>query len=228
MYRALSRFERNSKDKDYIDVEVIDNTKKKKNERTAEDVGSDSSSAPGFLGLAQRTAQTAVRGLTKLFGRDEETLRRKERTAKLDSEIDRAFQNSGVLGGLMGKVMKTVGGMVINNIADAARDIEEVRMQVEELIENDPACKASLGSGIQVYPPMSTSSSSMSVNGRVQKTIILLMPVQGSAGSGQVQVASSGGKDAISIDEVVLQLSSGRVINVPTRRRAGKGTIIDV
>lgn len=228
--RRLLQTSGKDKDKNFIDVEIIDNTKKGKG-RTI-DVPKENNDESGIFGFVKKTAQSAATGLTKLLGRDEETLRRKERTKVMNAEIDRAFKGHGILGGIMGKAAKMVGGMVVNSIADSVRDMEQVRSRVEDMVMQDSECRAALGSSLQVYPPMSTSSSMMRVNGRVQKVITMMMPVQGSAGAGHIQVtASASNSDTLLIDEAIVRLSTGRSITVGSSSKGvggvGKGTIID-
>lgn len=214
-------------------MEIIDNTKKKGTSRandTYTKKPAASEKPTGILGFVQQTAQSAIGGIAKLLGRDEESMKRKQRTAAFNAEIDRALQGSGLVGGLFGRLAKTVGGAMINTIAEGAESMQNVRMQVEDLLQADSACRDALGGTMQLYPPMTTSASSVIVNGKAKKNVVMIMPVQGARASGQVRVIASGGessKDMV-LDEVVLQLSTGRVIDVATRGRPGGGKIIDI
>lgn len=226
-HRSTARFNRKEKDAEYIDVEIIDNTKKEKQRKPEE--SRKEPSEPGFLGLAKSTAKFAVNKLSKLFGRDEESMKKKERTAAFNTEIDRAFQNTGLIGGMMGRAVKLVGGMVMNNLAESMKDIEQVRSDIADLIGLDSSSCTALGGTYQVYIPIASSSSTSVINGRKTKRMQLIMPVQGSLDNGQIEViASATDGEAVEIEEAVLQLSSGRTIRVPTKRAPGKGTIIDV
>lgn len=225
--RSNPNFNKKEKDAEYIDVEVIDNTKKV-NKKKPEEVRKDSSES-GLLGLAKSTAKFAVNKLSKLFGQDEESLRRKERTAAFNSEIDKAFRNTGLFGTMMGRAVKLVGGMVMNNLAESMKDIEHVRSDVTDLIALDSNCRTALGGSYQVFMPIASSAATSVINGKKNKRMQLVLPVQGSLNNGQVEViASATDGEELVIHEVELQLASGRVLRVPTKRAPGKGTIIDV
>ena len=235
-YLGSGDYDKSNKEKKFVEVEFIDNTKhKKKNsdlhrDDTLNNENPENSSSSLF-GMVQNTAKSAVEGITKFFGRDEESLRRKEQAAKMNAEIDRAFAHSGILGGVLKSVVKMVGGRMMNSMADTARDMETIRTQVEGLIQSNLECQKHLGSPVRTYPATNFSSSTVDINGKTENKIVLVLPAQGTKATGRVEVTASmqNGKTII-MDSARLVLSSGQEIDLTTTsgRKRGTGTIIDV
>jgi hypothetical protein len=218
-----------SKEKEYVEVEIIDTKKRKK--VAIDDVYEPRPSIEpaGLLGFAKRAADSVVGGVAKLFGRDEESMRRKQRTAAFNAEIDRAVQGTGLVGGMLGRLAKSMGGAMINTLAEGVEKMENVKNQVENLLNENSESAAALGQPVQLFHAISTSAHSTNINGKSVDNIVMIIPVQGSRSSGQVQVvASSNGGKEMTLKEVVLQLDTGRVIEVPVRPTPTMGKIIDV
>jgi len=219
-----------TKDKDFIDVEIVnddsvnDNDAGLSRQRARNDQKQDRG---GLFQKVAGTAKSAVGGLTKLFGVDEETKRKRAMKKQLNTEIDNVFKGGGIMGGLMGGIVKSIGGVLMESMAQNANDVEDVQRAVSQLLRQHDKSRNVVGESIQCFMPMQSGSSSTNINGVYEKRISLMFPVQGSRGSGQVQVeASSRGKQGLQIDTLILRTMDGRTIDVPTSRGGG-GTIID-
>ncbi|KAJ1422059.1 hypothetical protein B484DRAFT_452527 [Ochromonadaceae sp. CCMP2298] len=239
--RFRSRF---SKERDYIDVEVVgeddkrdyDKGSRKKEESSdwrVEEKPAKSEGTGGLFGLLKYTAKAAVGtakslggGLARTLGVDEESKVKNERRDKLNTEIDKVFGKT-LMGGLVGRVAKIAGGMVMEALAESANDLADVQSAVSKLLLQHSESRGALGSGVECSMPMQSSSSAVNVNGVSKKQLAFVFPVRGSSGQGQVQVQASTSQGVLRIDSLVLAVQ-GRQIRVPTSVGGGSGTIIDV
>lgn len=139
-------------------------------------------------------------GIAKLFGQDEQSKEKRRRQEAVNTAVDKVFQdlnfeNAGLVGGLVGglfkSVAKGVGGMVAEMAAESAGDLQAVQRGVEALLDDDPRTSNLLGEPVACGQPSSTSSSSMSINGRSQRSVMLVMPVFGSKTDALVEVAAT-------------------------------------
>jgi hypothetical protein len=160
-------------------------------------------------------------GIAKLLRVDEESKRKKAEKAKLNAGIDKMLQGTGMAGSIIGKVMKGVGGLVMDQLKDSMGAIGAVQDAARHVVELDGA----LGSGVQVGMPMQQSSSSSNVNGVVTKTVFLVFPVQGQLGGGQVEAdATLAGKDNdVTFRSLTLTTQTGKRITLSGRGRGGGG-----
>jgi hypothetical protein len=167
--------------------------------------------------------------VASFFGMDKESREKRERKREINTAIDRAFQGTGLLGGLMGGIAKTVGGMMAETMYEATKDFEMVQSAVVRRLEMDSSVTKSLGDMISLSQPFTSSSSSMNINGVVTKQYFYIMSASGDRGMGQVQVrASMEGGDKVMINELILQTQDGRVIRVGDGGRGPSGgKIID-
>jgi len=172
-------------------------------------------------------------GVKKTFGIDKESQIKRERKREVNTMIDKMMTGTGVLGGVVGGLMKGVGGMVLDAMADSANDVDLVRKKVETSLDMDSSASSILGDDVKCGSPYSSSFSSSNINGFISKSISLAMPVSGSRGDGQVEVqASLDGSGSVSFNRLIFQSSNGKIINVVGggggRGGGGGGKIIDV
>lgn len=125
----------------------------------------------------------------------------------------------GFLGGLMGSVINSaVQGLAkeMEKTAEATRSVAEV---AADRISSSRRVKQRLGQ-VTVGLPMSQSVATQSINGRVSKTVNLLLPVYNAAGApvAQAQVIQSEGQYQ---DTTRITVSSGG----KQRRRVGGASL---
>lgn len=101
----------------------------------------------------------------------------------------------GILGGLMGGLVNTAIKGLAKELEKSAEQTRNVSEIAAERISNSRRIKQQLGE-VTVGLPMSQSVSSQNINGRVSKTVNLLLPVYNAAGAAvaQAQVVQSQGQ----------------------------------
>lgn len=121
--------------------------------------------------------------------------------------------------------MKTFASTIAESVAEQANDIERLQNLVKYRLEGNHEAIQALGNGLSCSSPLSTSSSSMNINGVISKSMTCVMQVEGNKGSGTVQVDTySGADNRIQIKTLVVRLFNGRVIKVGENERGqGKG-----
>jgi hypothetical protein len=199
---------------DFIDVEVVDDAssgKKKFKEEESIDL----------LQALQSSAKSVFTGITSLFQNKnpqaEESQRRElERSNRFNNEIDRAFEDTGLFGSIVGSLVKSVGQSISNTIAENFDDISEIQSSVTNYLEKDKRCSELLGRNIQSFKPFQSSFFSSSINGVVSKQISLVFAVSGNVGSGQVAVealSKNSGK-SVKIIKLKFQSTGGKMFDV--------------
>lgn len=244
-YRTAAFLSMGPRPDDFIDAEYIEksSTSPSKNpsygraggsadssgglRREEKKIEEDKKSGGGFL-------SGAFNSLAKLVGQDKQSIEKRERNKEMNTAIDKMFENSGVLGTVAGRLLKSVGGAVAEMAREAGKDADAVMVAVRRRLEMDDECTNAIGDNITLGAPLTASSSSMNINGAVSKNFMYMVPAQGSRGVGQVQVRASidGNEGRVVLQELVLQTSSGKVIKVGSSGggsgRGGVGKVIDV
>lgn len=182
-YRKMTGNNDNN-NKDYL-PEKYNNNGNKGIKKSSSNEGSDS----GLFG-----------GIAKLFGQDQQSKDKRKRQEGVNQAVDKVFQdlgfqNAGLVGGLVGGLVKSVakgvGGLVAEMAAESMGDIEAVQRGVEAILDDDPRSSNVLGEPVTCDQPSASSSSSMSVNGQSQRSVMLVMPVFGSKTNGIVEVSAT-------------------------------------
>jgi len=178
-----------------------------------------------------------VSSVKKIAGQDEQSKLERQRR-KEQEELSKPPDLSGLFGGgllgraagsMLGSAIKAVG----DQMAEAGRQAEGIRQRATSAIEASSAVREHLGSGVQVGPPMSQSTMSSSINGRVSKTVSLIMPVVGSRGTAQAIVEATESGDSVSDMNIQVRMPSGAIVNVrdtgdgPGGPGGASGRIID-
>ena len=214
-----------ARDNDFIDAEIVGEPKKDKPKfLPAKDPKKEKESGGGLL-------KTVFNGLAKVFGQDKKSIERRERRRQAETAIDKVFEGTGLVGGLLGTVMKGMGGLMAEMMEESANDLSSIQSKIVSSLSDDSACSSYLGEDIECSAPFQSSSSSSSINGVVNKSYAYVMQVQGRRNSGNVRVQASVASDGVTrITELVFQGSDGCVVNV--RRipgsSAASGGYIDV
>ena len=113
---------------------------------------------------------------------------RQQRGDPLAAPLGEAF-GGGLLGRALGGLVAGAARGLGEQMEAAARATRGTYEDAAALLRSDPAVAARLGGGpVAVGPPVSQSSSSSSVNGRVTKRVALVVPVSSEA-SGRVATA---------------------------------------
>ena len=160
--------------------------------------------------------KTAFNRLAKAFGMDRQSIERRQRRREAEAAIDRVFEGTGLMGGLLGGIIKRLGRLVARWMEESAADLSIIQDRVVSSLTADSACSSYLGEDIACGASFQSSSSSSSINGVVNKYYACVMQVKGSRGSGRVRVrASTGSNGFIRIKEIMFESSDGRLIMVP-------------
>lgn len=207
---------------DFIDAEVVEPTKFPR--------------LPTFFPKKPETGGQESKGgifggLAKLLGRDEASIKKREQRQELNTALDRMFEGTGIAGGLMKSMLKGVGGMMSDMLTETANDLQSIQSMVTSYLEDDSNVGSYLGDNIICSAPISSSSSSSSINGRVSKSYAYIMQVQGRNNAGTVQVQATSEGERIVVTQLVFQGVDGRVVTVKGRgggRGGGRGDYIDV
>jgi len=175
--------------------------------------------------------------VSKFLGLDRASREKRERKKALNTSIDKMMEGTGLAGALMGSMMKTVGGIMAESISQSSEDIQFVTDAAENCLYQNNDVTQILGANIRCGNPFSSSFSSSNINGQVSKNVMLVMPVSGVSGRGQIQVqASLDGGDRVDISQLIFQSDTGRSVNVVgsgrgrggSRGTPGRGQVIDV
>ena len=154
----------------------------------------------------------------------EAKLRQKQLKQDMAGSIQEMFKDAPLGIRMMGKM---VAPMISGMASTLAEGLAEQQKTTEKLLEdatgyivNDPDVLSALGGEpIRVGSPFSQSSSTTSINGKMQSRIELGVPVSGRSGSGTARILST--QDGISSIQVEVM---GRVMNVSTIQRVGGGS----
>lgn len=135
-------------------------------------------------------------GLSKFFGQDKQSIEKRRRKEQVNQAIDKVFEDSGLdksglIGGLIKYFVKGMGGMVSEMVRDSANSVQSVQSSTLRELEEDSRTRSILGAPIEYGTPISTSSSTISINGLTEKTVMLVFPVSGGRSSGMVEVKAS-------------------------------------
>ena len=173
-----------------------------------------------------------VQGLLRIFGQDEKSIKRREQEKQLDTMIDKVFEGSGLLGMGMKGVVKGVAKVVASSMSEAIGNSDAVLAEVNTQLRSSSIVKAYIGEIVTIHSPMSTMSSSMNINGNVQKGMTIFVPVMGRLGGAMVRVvATCGPNEAVDITQLFLQTDSGEEVLINDTfkgRGGGPGSVIDV
>mmetsp|Transcript_26929 Transcript_26929/g.36982 ORF Transcript_26929/g.36982 Transcript_26929/m.36982 type:complete len:310 (-) Transcript_26929:6501-7430(-) len=200
--------ERKDRDFDYIDVEVVDEggSKKEKSDPLQENsllkpIGNIIDTAKQKLSSLISNVAESVGIKRKTAESDYDTLQSRKSSSelkRLNAEVDSVFANTGLFGGLMKQMVKSVGSTIFEGLAEANRDVDSVKRSVQFILNNDQSFRTAFGSGaFTLLAPTQTSmsSSTMSVNGRSQqrKMLQLVIPVEAAASgkTGMVEVQAA-------------------------------------
>ena len=149
----------------------------------------------------------------------------------MNGMIDKAFQGTGLLGGVVGTIAKQVGSLVVDNLAQSANDFEKVQELIQNRIElNDRALNV-LGETCSLGFPLTSSMSTTNINGEVTKNFYYILPVAGDRGSGQVTAQGTMDTEGRVIFRTLVLRTLNGSINLAGGTGDGRGSsgkVIDV
>ena len=227
-YKHVHRY---SNDNDFIDAEIIDNK---------------SSSSSSSSSLSKDKPKKGIISSIfnfgkKLIGKDNDNdnsklseleKKKREQKAQMNGMIDEMTKGTGLVGGIFGSVLKGVGGMITESLAEASKDQTIIQDAIINKLSISLIASSKLGSNIVIGFPMQSSSSSINVNGNVQKSFSQVIQVQGSRGVGTVQaVGSVDSNGTIKFNQLLFQDSTSAITDLlgsdGGNSSGGRGTIID-
>ena len=141
--------------------------------------------------------QTVYDGLARFFGQDRRSIERRERRRQIDIAVNRIFEGTGLVGALIGGIVKRVGYMVTSMMEESANDLRRIQSKTISYLRADSACYSYLGENIQCSSPSQVSSSSSNINGITYRSYLVIMQVYGSRDSGRVRVKAQVDSDGI-------------------------------
>ena len=164
-------------------------------------------------------------GISKLFGQDEQSKKKKARKEALNQGIDKIFDEAGLGGGLLKAAAKGIGGMVTDMVSDLSEDVDLVQDAVLTELERDTKASFALGRNINIGMPFQSSSYSSNVNGIQTKTMQYVMPVAGSKAQAQAEISARMSERELVLESLVISSPAGRIVVIaPGGRRGGGGS----
>lgn len=223
-YKHVHRY---NNDNDFIDAEIIDNK---------------SSSSPSSLSK-DKPNKGIISSIfnfgKKLIGKDNDNSKlsvldkkKREQKAQMNGMIDEMTKGTGLVGGIFGRVLKGVGGIITEQLAEASKDQTIIQDAIINKLSISLIASSKLGSNIASGFPLQSSSSTVNVNGNVQKSFSQVIQVQGSRGVGTVQaVGSVDSNGTIKFNQLLFQDSTSAITDLlgsdGGNSSGGRGTIID-
>lgn len=121
-----------------------------------------------------------------------------------------------------GLLARAVGGMVAGALRGLGEQLEKQARETRGVYEDAavairgcPEVAARLGGAVSVGGPMSQSSSSSNINGRVTKRVVMVLPVSGPNGAfAQAQVISTETSGAPAATDIKVVMPTGESIQV--------------
>ena len=198
----------------------------------------DSEGGGGFL---QKIGQAAKSLLpASWFQSDEEkrrALQRRQVQDEISGGLSELLRDAPLPVRAMGKLIQPLVSSAMSGLAETLAEqkdaVDAVLRAARNCLDSDPAVERALGTPLIVSPPFSQSSSTSTINGRTSRRMELVFNVQGSTMSAVARVsATSGGSNAPpTIEQLQLQTSNGRVLNVATtytgRKRSSSRSIVN-
>jgi hypothetical protein len=177
-------------------------------------------------------AGSAVKSVlpTKWFGTKEEKQelqRRKEVRDEISGGLNEILKDAPLpvkmIAKLVAPLMSGIASTLAATMADQKRTTEALLEDARGYLMGDPAVTSALGEPISVGNPFSQSSSTTSINGKIQSRMEMAMPVSGSRGSGVARILAT--QEGISQLQVEV---GGSSINVSLKKQglssSGRGS----
>jgi len=114
-----------------------------------------------FGGIANKLTS----GISRFQEQKAKNAKKAQQKREINSLIDKAFEGSGLMGGLVGNIVKGIGGIVAESLSETADDYGMVQVQIQNQLRNSPKASAALGEIIALGFPISSQSSSTNING---------------------------------------------------------------
>uniref|UniRef100_A0A061REU6 Uncharacterized protein n=1 Tax=Tetraselmis sp. GSL018 TaxID=582737 RepID=A0A061REU6_9CHLO len=151
--------------------------------------------ASGLKAVVDKTVSVVKRAI----GQDEAS-KVEKRDRRETEELSRppdfgSFFGGGLLGRAAGSVLGSAVRAMGEQMAEVSRQSEGVQRRAAMAIQSSREVSDRLGGAVEVGTPVSQSSMSSSINGRVSKKVTLVLPVSGPRGLAQAQVESIEGGD---------------------------------
>jgi len=223
---------RYSNDNDFIDAEIIDSKSSSSSSSSSSSLSKDKPNK-GIISSIFNFGKKLITGKdndnSKLSVLEK---KKREQKEQMNGMIDEMTKGTGLVGGIFGSVLKGVGGMITESLAEASQDQTIIQDAIINKLSISSIASSKLGSNIVSGFPLQSSSSTMNVNGNVQKSFSQVLQVQGSRGVGTVQaVGSVDSNGTIKFKQLLFQDSSSAITDLlgsgGGNSSGGRGTIID-
>lgn len=143
----------------------------------------------------------------KFIGMDEESRERRENKRKVNREIDNALRGTGLVGGLIGSLMKSVTGTMMDQISQQNKDTEKLRDHAMRIAMRDNDVVQMLGNNIECGGPFSQGTHMVQVNNRMRKKMHVGFVLEGSRSEGELDVEAVVIDDEMKIKSVMFRVS---------------------
>lgn len=173
-----------------------------------------------FKSAGKNLARKGLNKVKSLLGlsEDEQQQRsadmiKKERKDEIQGGINSMLKELPLPIRMLGRMISPLLARAADEIAEQSRQAQDMLDEARVRLANDPTVIEILGEPIQVGPPFSQSSSTMSINGKSTSKIMASFPVAGHRGNGIATMESSDGEiRSLSVNV------NGRNISVGNRR----------
>lgn len=221
----------NNNNNDFIDAEIVDN-KKSSTLSSSSSSSNEKSKGKGIISSLFNFGK-------KLLSNDESKLspiekKKKEQKQQMNKIIDDAFKGKGLVGGVMGGMLKGVGNIITESFSEMTNDQTIIQEAVIMKLSSSLLLSSKLGSDIQCGFPLQSSSNSINVNGKIQKSFSQVIQVQGRKGYGIVQFAGNIVNEKVEFTQLLFQDNNNmQIIDIlksggsNNGSGSGSGTIID-
>jgi hypothetical protein len=152
-------------------------------------------------------------------------IERKRVQNQLSRDVNDVLKNAPLPVRMLGNIVAPLLGNVMSGMAESIAEqqqaVDALLQNARTLIENDDLVAGMLGGSIQVDPPFSQSSRSMSINGQTQTRVELAFMVSGSRGLSCVARLTAANNE---IQQLLVQTSpDGRSLSVNIKGGGGGG-----
>lgn len=217
--KLLSLFDTNN---DFIDAEILSEPSIVRKSTDKEPSG-----VQNFFASAMQTVTGGIERIKQI----KETRDKKDKYKKeMNSMIDKAFAGTGLLGGIAGTVVKQIGSLVSDSLQKTADDFSVVQSYIASKLEGNDTVQIAVGNVQSLGMPMTASTSSSNINGKITKQFYYVFRIQGDRGAGMLTTQGSlDERDNVAITQMILQIDDGRTVDLGRfGDRRGTGVVIDV
>jgi len=224
--RTFSRKSPTDGKSDYIDAEIVDDGDGDQRGNIVN--RKDRNSGSKLLSFVETTAKAAYGKVLQLFGSSASRSSEPERQQDVmwGTDLDRLIPRTSLSGGIMSSAIKLMATMLSDAFVAQGNNVNLVQSKAQSLLQSDRVSCELLGTPLRQEQPHQVSSSSVTVNGQIKRSVYVQYRVAGSSSSGLVDVRAiitGDNRVIIAPGDITLRTSSGTVHRVSCDRN-----VIDV